>query len=187
MDRPALLPHRPTGPFGKSQTPQNGVCASHDSRQVTWVAPTCQRLLSACRRPVGAYPRMGAYIATKGVAIPLRGTPPAESGCQWRGKDPSPVPLRLVKTPAAGHPLPKGEGWLFSFDHPWPLLNQGGESRVIPPQEQSAREFGSAPCRKARQRPGASGCGWGWRDEQSSRSGRAECGKCRVSRRRACR
>ena len=29
MDRPAPLPHRPTGPFGKSQTPQNGVCASH--------------------------------------------------------------------------------------------------------------------------------------------------------------
>src|SRR5208282_1556045 len=24
--------------------------------------------------------------------------------------DPSPVPLRLVKAPAAGHPLPKGEG-----------------------------------------------------------------------------
>ena len=24
--------------------------------------------------------------------------------------DPSPVPLRLMKTPAAGHPLPKGEG-----------------------------------------------------------------------------
>jgi hypothetical protein len=28
--------------------------------------------------------------------------------------DPSPVPLRLVKTPAAGHPLPEGEG---SFPH----------------------------------------------------------------------
>jgi hypothetical protein len=24
--------------------------------------------------------------------------------------DPSPVPLRLMKTPAAGHPLPEGEG-----------------------------------------------------------------------------
>jgi len=24
--------------------------------------------------------------------------------------DPSPVPLRLVKAPAAGHPLPRGEG-----------------------------------------------------------------------------
>jgi len=24
--------------------------------------------------------------------------------------DPSPVPLRLMRTPAAGHPLPKGEG-----------------------------------------------------------------------------
>ena len=32
MDRPAPLPHRPTGPFGKSQTPQNGVCASHGNR-----------------------------------------------------------------------------------------------------------------------------------------------------------
>ena len=29
MDRTAPLSHRPTGPFGKSQTPQNGVCASH--------------------------------------------------------------------------------------------------------------------------------------------------------------
>ena len=29
MDRPAPLPRRATGPFGKSQTPQNGVCASH--------------------------------------------------------------------------------------------------------------------------------------------------------------
>ena len=27
-----------------------------------------------------------------------------------RATDPSPVPLRLVKAPAAGHPLPKGEG-----------------------------------------------------------------------------
>ena len=27
-----------------------------------------------------------------------------------RVSDPSPVPLRLVKAPAAGHPLPKGEG-----------------------------------------------------------------------------
>jgi len=26
------------------------------------------------------------------------------------GSDPSPDPLRLVKAPAAGHPLPKGEG-----------------------------------------------------------------------------
>ncbi len=26
------------------------------------------------------------------------------------GSNPSPVPLRLVKTPAAGHPLPTGEG-----------------------------------------------------------------------------
>jgi hypothetical protein len=31
-DRPTPLPHRLTGPFGKSQTPQNGVCASHDDR-----------------------------------------------------------------------------------------------------------------------------------------------------------
>ena len=30
LDRPAPLPHRPTGSFGRSQTPQNGVCASHD-------------------------------------------------------------------------------------------------------------------------------------------------------------
>src|SRR5208282_1504590 len=30
------------------------------------------------------------------------------------GSDPSPVPLRLMKTPAAGHPLPKGEGCLFT-------------------------------------------------------------------------
>jgi hypothetical protein len=27
-----------------------------------------------------------------------------------RGTDPSPVPLRLVKAPVAGHPLPGGEG-----------------------------------------------------------------------------
>jgi hypothetical protein len=27
-----------------------------------------------------------------------------------RSSDPSPVPLRLVKTPAGGHPLPQGEG-----------------------------------------------------------------------------
>jgi hypothetical protein len=26
------------------------------------------------------------------------------------GPDPSPVPLRLVKAPVAGHPLPRGEG-----------------------------------------------------------------------------
>jgi hypothetical protein len=30
------------------------------------------------------------------------------AGC--RATDPSPVPLRLVKAPAAGHPLPTGEG-----------------------------------------------------------------------------
>ncbi len=29
------------------------------------------------------------------------------------GSNPSPVPLRLMKTPAAGHPLPKGEGMLL--------------------------------------------------------------------------
>jgi hypothetical protein len=29
------------------------------------------------------------------------------------GTNPSPVPLRLVKTPAAVHPLPKGEGSLL--------------------------------------------------------------------------
>ena len=28
MDCPAPLSHRPTGPFGRSRTPQNGVCAS---------------------------------------------------------------------------------------------------------------------------------------------------------------
>jgi hypothetical protein len=27
------------------------------------------------------------------------------------GSNPSPVALRLKKTPAARHPLPKGEGW----------------------------------------------------------------------------
>ena len=31
MDRPARQPRRPTGPFGKSQTPQNGVCASPEN------------------------------------------------------------------------------------------------------------------------------------------------------------
>ena len=30
------------------------------------------------------------------------------------GSDPSPDPRRLVKTPDAGHPLPRGEGRLLS-------------------------------------------------------------------------
>jgi hypothetical protein len=34
----------------------------------------------------------------------------ARSGFAFRPPDPSPGPLRLVKAPAAGHPLPKGEG-----------------------------------------------------------------------------
>jgi hypothetical protein len=29
------------------------------------------------------------------------------------GSNPSPVPLRLMRTPAAGHPLPRGEGRLL--------------------------------------------------------------------------
>jgi hypothetical protein len=32
------------------------------------------------------------------------------SGDAERSSDPSPVPLRLVKAPVAGHPLPEGEG-----------------------------------------------------------------------------
>jgi hypothetical protein len=32
-----------------------------------------------------------------------------------RTTDPSPGPLRLVKAPAAGHPLPKGEGGFHNF------------------------------------------------------------------------
>jgi hypothetical protein len=32
-----------------------------------------------------------------------------------RATDPSPDPLRLVKAPAAGHPLPKGEGCISDF------------------------------------------------------------------------
>ena len=31
-------------------------------------------------------------------------------------RNPSPVPLRLAKTPAAGHPLPKGEGGFHNFN-----------------------------------------------------------------------
>ena len=30
--------------------------------------------------------------------------------------NPSPGPLRLVKTPAAGHPLPSGEGGFYKFN-----------------------------------------------------------------------
>jgi hypothetical protein len=43
--------------------------------------------------------RVRGYFVTFAHVIPLRFS-----------TDPSPVPLRLVKTPAAGHPLPKGEG-----------------------------------------------------------------------------
>jgi len=39
------------------------------------------------------------------------------------GSDPSPGPLRLVKAPAAGHPLPKGEGG----KHPSPTALSLGE------------------------------------------------------------
>ena len=39
-----------------------------DFRQSTGVARTCRRTLSACVRPVGVHPRMGEYMATKGVA-----------------------------------------------------------------------------------------------------------------------
>jgi len=35
----------------------------------------------------------------------------ARSGSALRTTNPSPVPLGLVKTPAAGHPLPEGEGY----------------------------------------------------------------------------
>src|SRR5208337_761051 len=35
-----------------------------------------------------------------------------------RATDPSPVPRRLVKTPVAGHPLPKGEGCASDFGPP---------------------------------------------------------------------
>ena len=34
-----------------------------------------------------------------------------------RATDPSPVPLRLVKAPVAGHPLPKGEGYDSDASH----------------------------------------------------------------------
>ena len=36
-----------------------------DFHQFTRVAHTCGHLLSACMRPAGAHPRLGAYIATK--------------------------------------------------------------------------------------------------------------------------
>jgi hypothetical protein len=39
---------------------------------------------------------------------------------QFPERDPSPVPRRLVKTPAAVHPLPWGEGYDSSLDAAMP-------------------------------------------------------------------
>jgi hypothetical protein len=39
----------------------------------------------------------------------------ALSECDEEASDPSPGPLRLMKTPAAVHPLPKGEGCLLQL------------------------------------------------------------------------
>ena len=50
MDRPAPLPQRPTGPFGKSQTPQNGVCTSHGEPGATSSCGTSHRRDKARRR-----------------------------------------------------------------------------------------------------------------------------------------
>ena len=47
-----------------------------------------------------------------------------------RGRDPSPVALRLMKTPAARHPLPKGEGCRFTLD-PWRPANDVGRVSVL--------------------------------------------------------
>jgi hypothetical protein len=44
--------------------------------------------------------------------------------------DPSPGPRRLVKTPAAGHPLPKGEGCFFDSNLP-----EGHPCRFRPPEQ----------------------------------------------------
>ena len=55
----------------------------------------------------------------------------------WR-RDPSPVPLRLMKTPAAGHPLPKGEGW----------SSVGGKAGQVPGRGQSTDK----KCRNSRER-----------------------------------
>jgi hypothetical protein len=49
-----------------------------------------------------------------------------------RGRHPSPIPLRLMKTPAAGHPFPKGEGcprWFGGFDCRNTFLKGEGRSR----------------------------------------------------------
>ena len=45
--------------------------------------------------------------------------------------NPSPGPLRLVKAPAAGHPLPKGEGCAGNTSDSCPLLwGEGGDPAV---------------------------------------------------------
>jgi hypothetical protein len=49
-----------------------------------------------------------------------------------RARNPSPVPLRLVKAPAAGHALPRGEGYDFDFTpgvkpKMWDTLSPKGE------------------------------------------------------------
>ena len=51
-----------------------------------------------------------------------------------RRKDPSPVPLRLVKAPAAGHPLPKGEGCVSNLSSP-------GERAKSPSLRKGVRRF----------------------------------------------
>jgi hypothetical protein len=44
----------------------------------------------------------------------------------WRrARDPSPVPFRLVKTPAAGHPLPKGEGSHAKWERAANIVEEG--------------------------------------------------------------
>ena len=67
------------------------------------------------------FSRIGPLIAramgVESIRVHRRSFPRGQEALLGDGRNPSPGPRRLVKTPDAGHPLPKGEGLEFLHFH----------------------------------------------------------------------
>ena len=87
-------------------------------------------------------------------------------GSDAPSNDPSPVTLRLMKTPAARHPLPKGEGCCRGFG--WRT------TRPLPKGEGCSRGFGWDTTRPLTEGEGCC-CGFGWRTTRPLPKGEGCC------------
>ena len=100
------------------------------------------------------------------------------SRTRWfaNGRNPSPGPRRLAKTPVAVHPLPLGEGLEFLHFFPWkdpiPFLAHGGGVRQSREHEESRcsadlRFAGPRFAKSPRPQNGALASPFGWEGQRS--------------------